>query len=68
MQQIGSEEIQVRFWMDGKCDPLRYEQEIKICTCWLIVNAQTETVQENETHKILWDFKMQTVTKSRPED
>ena len=47
-------------WLGWKGDPPRIVQEIKIWPSYQILYAQTRSDLENETHKILWDFKIQT--------
>ena len=60
MQQIYTERIKDKTQLDGQGDPLGIMQEIEIWPNkkWYIHNP--ESVQENETHKHFWDFKIQT--------
>ena len=60
MQQTGTKGMQDKALLDGKKDPLRIVQEIKIWPFNQVVYAfKPESVPENETHKILWNFEVQ---------
>ena len=39
--ETGINEIQDKAWLGGKGDPLGIVQEIKIWSCWYMVNAQS---------------------------
>ena len=50
--------VQDKTQLGGKADPLWIMQEIKFRPYYQMVNSP-ESVLENETHKILWDFEIQ---------
>ena len=70
MQQTGTIGVKNKKRLCGKGDPQGIMQEIKIdhtTKCYLL---KPEFVLENETHKILWDFEIQTdrlIRAKRPE-
>ena len=57
MQQTCTKGIQDLVWLGEKGDPLGIMQEVKILPfLQMLCMHKPESVTENETHKILWDF------------
>ena len=69
MPDTSTEGVQVLEWLDGKVDPVEIVHIIKIWPYHQIVYAQkiTESIQDNEIQKILWDFEIKT-NHLKPED
>ena len=60
MQQNSTKRVWGKTRFDGESDPLRIGQKLKYdrTTKWHM--HKPEPVLENKTHKIFWDFEMQT--------
>ena len=60
MHQISTEGVQGETRLGQQGDPLGNVQEISIRPCKQMVYAQPAPVLENDSHKLLWDFNIQT--------
>ena len=60
MQQISTEWVQGETWLGRQDNPLGNAQEISIRPYKQMVYAQPGTCPRNDSHKLLWDFNIQT--------